>query len=135
MLPCFDDFSSQNQSDRCLLILRLRSLPYPFSHYQKNQIYVDLDHKLLYTQAAIIFSRTRIIDNLAKSNGCEISYPSCKDILLATLCTNPKKGTESRVKDSTGGPTEQQIAEIKAYEKNGRRADELRKRYRYFSYD
>jgi hypothetical protein len=46
-------------------------------HYQKNKIYVDLDHKLLYTQAAIIFSRTRIIDNLAKSNGCEISYPSC----------------------------------------------------------
>jgi hypothetical protein len=40
-----------------------------------NKINVDLEYKSLYTQAAIILSRTRIIDNLAKSNGCEIPIP------------------------------------------------------------
>jgi hypothetical protein len=44
---------------------------------QKNNLNVDFEYKLLYTQAAIfLIYRTRITDNLAKSNGCKSYLPS-----------------------------------------------------------
>jgi hypothetical protein len=46
-----------------------------FSKLPKNKINVDLEYKLLYTQSAIIFFLTKIIDNLGKSNRCENFYP------------------------------------------------------------